>query len=51
LNFESELHEKDNQILKLTIQYNEIENDLQRTKQLLLLQQQHNEELSSQVKK
>ncbi|ELT90851.1 hypothetical protein CAPTEDRAFT_226966 [Capitella teleta] len=49
LNFESELHEKDNQILKMTIQYNEVENDLQRTKQLLLLQQQHNEELSSQL--
>lgn len=33
----------------MTIQYNEIENELQRTKQLLLLQQHHNEEVSAQV--
>ena len=49
LAMETELHEKDAQVLKLSIQYNECENDLQRTKQLLLLQQQHCQELDAQV--
>ena len=43
LGFETELREKDQQIYRITVQYNEVENELQRSKTALLKQQQISE--------
>ena len=49
LGLEAELREKDQQIYRITIQYNEVENELQRSKQDLCHQQQTTEQYINEV--
>ena len=49
LGLEAELREKDQQIYRITIQYNEVENELQRSKQDFFHQQQTAEQYINEV--